>query len=78
MRVIEAMDGVPLIARTQSRGSRENSSEIWFVVRPINYESYTAMSKVYLHVRKCDCASFYAYLFASARSSPKKASYRYY
>ena len=49
MRVIQVMDGVPIHALTQctitgSRGSREHSAEIWCVVRPINYESYTAIS----------------------------------
>ena len=34
-------------------------------------ESYTAMSKVYLHVCKCKCTSFYAFLLTSARSSTK-------
>ena len=69
MRVIQVMDGVPISARAQSRGSREHSAEIWSVVQPINYESYTAMRKAYLHVRKCNCTSF---LFTSARSSPKR------
>ena len=69
MRVIQVMDGVPISARTQSRGSREHSAEIWSIVQPINYESYTAMRKAYLHARKCNCTSF---LFTSARSSPKR------
>ena len=68
MRVIQVMNGVPISACAQSWGSREHSAKIWCVVRPFNHESYTAMSKAYLHVCKCNCTSFYAYLFTSARS----------
>ena len=53
-----AMGRVPMSARAQFRGSREHSVEMWCVAPPINCESYTAMSKVYLHIRKCNCTSF--------------------
>ena len=39
-------------------GSWEHPAEIECVVRPINYAPYTAMSKVYLHVRRCSDTSF--------------------
>ena len=35
----KVMDGVPISARVQSRGSQEHSAEMWCAVRPINYES---------------------------------------
>ena len=34
------------------------------IVWPINYESYTAMSKVYLHVFKWNCTSFYTMIYS--------------
>ena len=72
MRPIQVMDGMPISACTQSRVSREHSAEIGCVVRPFNSESHRAMSQVYLHACKCNCTSFYAYLFTSARSSHKR------
>ena len=73
MRVTQAMDRVPLSTRAQSRGSREHSSEILCVVRPIKYESYTAMNKVYLHVYKATAHFFVClHVFTYARSSPKR------
>ena len=66
------------IRTCKPRGSREDSAcysiRCYSVCYSSHYESYTAVSKVYLHVRKCNCTctSFYAHLFASARSSPKR------
>ena len=68
----KVIDGVPMSARAQSLGSREHSAEIWFVARPINYKSYTTLSKLYMHGCKCNWASLYAYLSTSVRSSPKR------
>ena len=62
MRAMQVIDGAPISARAQSRGSREHSAEIWCVDRPINYESSTVMSEVYLpypqvhmHIFLCLC-----------------------
>ena len=71
-QLTQAKGGVVISAGAQSRSSREYSSEILCNVRPINYESYTAMSKVYLRIRKCNCTYFYAYPFTTARSSPER------
>ena len=62
MRVLQAMYGVPISALAKSPGSWEHSAEIWFVVRSINNESYTSMSKLYPHARMCNRTSFYAML----------------
>ena len=50
LRVIQVLDGVPISACVQSRGSREHSADIWCVVRPMSYACHTTMGKVYLHV----------------------------
>ena len=65
MRVIQAMDGVSISACAQFWGSRQHSAEIWCVPRPFNYESCTAMSKVYLM-----SASATAHLFMLIYSPP--------
>ena len=70
-RVIQVMDGVPITALAQSRATREHSIVLWYAVQPIYYGSYTAISKVYMHIRECNCTSFYTFLVTFARSSPK-------
>ena len=59
--------GVTISTRVQSQGSREHSIEVWCVVLPIKYESYTTMSKVYLF---CMSASATAHLLVHICSLP--------
>ena len=60
MRDIQVMDGVlHNICTCPISGFMEHSAEIWSVVRPINYEPYTAMGKAYMHVASATAHLFY-------------------